>query len=110
MATYLSTDIKKVTATRFLDFKQRGEKITMLTAYDYTTARIIDAGGVDSILIGDSASNVMAGNADTLPITVDQIIYHARAVARAVDHALVLCDMPFGSYQVSKEEAVRNAV
>ena len=110
MATYLSTDIKKVTATRFLEFKQRGEKITMLTAYDYTTARIIDAGGVDSILIGDSASNVMEGNADTLPITVDQIIYHARAVARAVDHALVLCDMPFGSYQVSKEEAVRNAV
>ena len=82
----------------------------MLTAYDYTTARIIDAGGVDSILIGDSASNVMAGNSDTLPITVDQIIYHARAVARAVDHALVLCDMPFGSYQVCKEEAVRNAV
>ena len=110
MATYLSTDIKKVTATRFLDFKQRGEKITMLTAYDYTTARIIDAGGVDSILIGDSASNVMAGNSDTLPITVDQIIYHARAVARAVDHALVLCDMPFGSYQVCTEEAVRNAV
>lgn len=110
MAGYLSTDTKKITANRFYDFKQSGEKISMLTAYDYTTAKIIDAGGVDSILIGDSASNVMAGNADTLPITVDQMIYHARSVARAVNHALVLCDMPFGSYQVCRDEAVRNAL
>lgn len=110
MAGYLSTDTKKITANRFYDFKQSGEKISMLTAYDYTTAKIIDAGGVDSILIGDSASNVMAGNADTLPITVDQMIYHARSVARAVNHALVLCDMPFGSYHVCRDEAVRNAL
>ena len=110
MSGYLSTDTKKITANRFYDFKQSGEKISMLTAYDYTTAKIIDAGGVDSILIGDSASNVMAGNADTLPITVDQMIYHARSVARAVNHALVLCDMPFGSYQVCRDEAVRNAL
>ena len=75
MAAYLSTDNKKVTAKRFFEFKERNEKISMLTAYDYTTARIIDAGGVDCILIGDSASNVMAGNIDTLPITVDQMIY-----------------------------------
>lgn len=89
--------------------KQAGEKVTMLTAYDFTTAGIIDAAGIDSILIGDSASNVMAGNIDTLPITLDQMIYHARSVARAVNHAMVICDMPFGSYQVSREEALRNA-
>ena len=87
MAAYLSTDNKKVTAKRFFEFKERNEKISMLTAYDYTTARIIDAGGVDCILIGDSASNVMAGNIDTLPITVDQMIYHARSVARGVSRA-----------------------
>lgn len=110
MAAYLSTDNKKVTAKRFFEFKERNEKISMLTAYDYTTARIIDAGGVDCILIGDSASNVMAGNIDTLPITVDQMIYHARSVARGVSRALVLCDMPFGSYQVCPDDAVRNAV
>ena len=96
---YLSTDKKKVTVKTFAEMKAAGEKVTMLTAYDYTTAGIIDAAGIDSILIGDSASNVMAGNADTLPITV----------ARACQHAFVVCDMPFGSYQVSKEEALRNA-
>lgn len=110
MTGYLSTDNKKITVKTFDSFKERGEKVSMLTAYDFTTASIIDAGGVDSILIGDSASNVMAGNADTLPITVDQMIYHARSVARAVKHALVVCDMPFGSYQVSVEQAVGNAV
>ena len=106
---YLSTDKKKITAKTFAEMKKAGEKVTMLTAYDYTTAGIIDAAGIDSILIGDSASNVMAGNADTLPITVDQMIYHARSVARAVNHAMVICDMPFGSYQISREEALRNA-
>lgn len=106
---YLSTDKKKITVNTFAEMKKAGEKVTMLTAYDYTTAGIIDAAGIDSILIGDSASNVMAGNADTLPITIDQMIYHARSVARACNHALVVCDMPFGSYQVSKEEALRNA-
>ena len=107
---YLSTDKKKITVKTFAEMKSAGEKVTMLTAYDYTTAGILDAAGVDSILIGDSASNVMAGNADTLPITIDQMIYHARSVARACQHALVVCDMPFGTYQVSREEAVRNAV
>lgn len=110
MSEYLSTKKKKVTAPAFIKMKQDGEKIAMLTAYDYTTATIIDSAGVDCILIGDSASNVMAGNENTIPITVDQMIYHARAVARAVSHALVLCDMPFGSYQVSCEEGVRNAI
>ena len=106
---YLSTDKKKITAKTFGEMKAAGEKVTMLTAYDFTTAGIIDAAGIDSILIGDSASNVMAGNADTLPITVDQMIYHARSVARAVNHAMVICDMPFGSYQISREDALRNA-
>lgn len=106
---YLSTDKKKITVKTFADMKAAGEKVTMLTAYDYTTATIIDQAGIDSILIGDSSSNVMAGNPDTLAITVDQMIYHARSVARACQHALVICDMPFGSYQVSKEEALRNA-
>lgn len=106
---YLSTDKKKITAKTFAEMKKAGEKVTMLTAYDYTTAGIIDAAGIDSILIGDSASNVMAGNEDTLPITIDQMIYHARSVKRAVNHAMVICDMPFGSYQVSREEALRNA-
>ena len=91
---YLSTDKKKITTKTFAEMKKAGEKVTMLTAYDFTTAGIIDAAGIDSILIGDSASNVMAGNADTLPITVDQMIYHARSVARACQHAFVVCDMP----------------
>lgn len=110
MAGYLITDKKKVTTRRFIEMKNSGEKISMLTAYDFTTAGIIDKAGVDSILIGDSASNVMAGNENTIPITLDQMIYHARSVAKAVSHALVLCDMPFGSYQVSREEGIRSAV
>ena len=80
---YLATDKKKITSRTFAEMKQAGEKITMLTAYDYTTAGIIDAAGIDGILVGDSASNVMAGNKDTLPISIDQMIYHAAAVARA---------------------------
>lgn len=110
MSEYLSTSKKKVTAPAFFKMKQAREKIAMLTAYDYTTASIIDAAGVDCILIGDSASNVMAGNENTIPISVEQMIYHARAVARAASHALILCDMPFGSYQISREEGVRNAI
>ena len=106
---YLSTDKKKITTKTFAEMKQAGEKVTMLTAYDFTTAGIIDSAGIDSILIGDSASNVMAGNANTLPISVDEMIYHARSVTRAVNHALVVCDMPFGSYQIRREEALRNA-
>ena len=107
---YLSTDKKKITVKTFLDMKAKGEKIAQLTTYDFTTAGIIDAAGIDSILIGDSASNVMAGNANTLPISVEQMIYHARSVARAVNHALVVCDMPFGSYQVCREDGIRNAI
>lgn len=110
MAGYLVSDNRKVTTSRFMEMKQRGEKISMLTSYDYTTAGIVDAAGVDGILIGDSASNVMAGNATTLPMTVDQMIYHARSVAKAVRRALVVCDMPFGSYQIDRHEGVKNAV
>ncbi|GAB6982952.1 3-methyl-2-oxobutanoate hydroxymethyltransferase [Prevotella dentasini] len=107
---YLTTDKKKITTKTFAEMKAAGEKIAQMTAYDFTTAGILDAAGIDSILVGDSASNVMAGNEDTLPITVDQMIYHARAVARACKHALVVCDMPFGSYQASREEGIRNAI
>jgi 3-methyl-2-oxobutanoate hydroxymethyltransferase len=90
--------------------KQKGEKISMLTSYDYTMAGIVDKSGVDVILVGDSASNVMAGHQTTLPITVDHMIYHASAVVRAVSRALVVCDMPFGSYQVNAAEGVTNAI
>lgn len=106
---YLTTDKKKITTKTFAEMKAAGEKITMLTAYDFTTAGLLDAAGVDSLLIGDSASNVMAGNETTLPITVDEMIYHGRSVARAVNHALVVCDMPFGSYQTGTADALRNA-
>ncbi|MGN0068195.1 MAG: 3-methyl-2-oxobutanoate hydroxymethyltransferase [Prevotella sp.] len=110
MSGYLQTDLKKVTATRFTEMKRQGEKISMLTAYDYTMASLVDAAGVDSILVGDSASNVMAGNDTTLPITLDEMIYHARAVKRAVKRAMVICDMPFGSYQVTEDEGMRSAI
>ncbi|MBR5654444.1 MAG: 3-methyl-2-oxobutanoate hydroxymethyltransferase [Prevotella sp.] len=110
MSGYLVSDARKVTTHRFLEMKQKGEKISMLTSYDFTTAGIVDKAGVDAILIGDSASNVMAGNATTLPITVDQMIYHAKSVARAVQRALVLCDMPFGSYQIDRHEGLKNAI
>ena len=109
MSGYLVSDNRTVTTHRFIEMKERGEKISMLTSYDFTTAGIVDGAGIDGILIGDSASNVMVGNSTTLPITIDQMIYHANAVARAVKRALVVCDMPFGSYQISREEALRNA-
>lgn len=110
MAGYLVSDTRKVTTHRFIEMKQKGEKISMLTSYDFTTAGIVDRAGIDGILIGDSASNVMVGNATTLPMTVDQMIYHARSVVKAVQRALVVCDMPFGSYQVSPQEGVANAI
>ena len=110
MAGYLVSDNRKVTTHRFIEMKQKGEKISMLTSYDYTTAGIVDNAGIDGILVGDSASNVMAGNATTLPITVDQMIYHAQSVVRGVKRALVVCDMPFGSYQIDRHEGVKNAV
>lgn len=110
MPGYLVEDQRKVTTKRLQEMKDAGKKIAMLTSYDYTTARIVDGAGVDVILIGDSASNVMLGNATTLPMTIDQMIYHAGSVVRAVKRALVVCDMPFGSYQVCAEDGVRNAI
>ncbi len=110
MPGYLVDDTRKVTTHRLKEMKAEGKKIAMLTSYDFTTAKIVDEAGVDMILIGDSASNVMAGNMTTLPITLDQMIYHAQSVARAAKRALVVCDMPFGSYQIDEKEAVRNAI
>ena len=108
---YLSTDDKrKVTTHRLLEMKQRGEKISMLTAYDYSMATVIDQAGMDVILVGDSASNVMVGNTTTLPMTVEQMIYHGKAVMNGVKRAMVVIDMPFGSYQGNPREAVANAV
>ena len=107
---YLTADKKKITTKTILQMKAAGEKIAQMTAYDFTTAGILDRAGIDAILIGDSASNVMAGNADTLPITLDQMIYHARSVARACSHCLVVCDMPFGSYQTGVHDGVVNAI
>jgi 3-methyl-2-oxobutanoate hydroxymethyltransferase len=102
--------IKKVTTHVLMEMKKRGEKIAMLTAYDFTMARIIDRAGIDVILVGDSASNVMAGHETTLPITLDQMIYHAGSVVRAVDRALVIVDLPFGSYQANSKEALHSAI
>lgn len=92
------------------EMKQRGEKISMLTAYDYTMAKILDSSGIDVILVGDSASNVMAGHETTLPITLDQMIYHASSVIRAVNRALVVVDLPFGAYQANSKEALNSAI
>lgn len=110
MAGYLVSDKRKVTTSRFMEMKQKGEKISMLTSYDYTTAGIVDKAGIDGILVGDSASNVMAGDSTTLPMTVGHMIYHARSVVRAVSRALVVCDMPFGSYQIGSHDGVKNAI
>jgi 3-methyl-2-oxobutanoate hydroxymethyltransferase len=103
-------EVKKVTTHQLQEMKRRGEKITMLTAYDYTMAKIIDHAGIDVILVGDSASNVMAGHETTLPITLDQMIYHASSVVRAIDRALVVVDLPFGSYQGNSKEALTSAI
>lgn len=103
-------DMRKVTTHRLFEMKQRGEKISMLTAYDYSMATLIDQAGMDVILVGDSASNVMAGNTTTLPITLDQMIYHGRSVAKAVKRALVVVDLPFGSYQGNSKEALASAI
>jgi 3-methyl-2-oxobutanoate hydroxymethyltransferase len=101
---------KKITTHSLSEMKQNGEKISMLTSYDYTLAKIIDHAGIDIILVGDSASNVMAGHETTLPITLDQMIYHASSVIRAVNRALVVVDMPFGSYQGNSKEALSSAI
>ncbi len=110
MASYLGENPRKVTTHRLTEMKQRGEKISMLTAYDYTMAQIVDQSGIDVILVGDSASNVMAGNVTTLPITLDQMIYHGASVMRAVQRALVVVDMPFGSYQGNSREGLSSAI
>jgi 3-methyl-2-oxobutanoate hydroxymethyltransferase len=103
-------DFKKVTTRVLLEMKRSGQKIAMLTAYDYSMAKLVDAAGIDVILVGDSASNVMAGHETTLPITLDQMIYHAASVVRAVERALVVVDLPFGSYQGNSKEALQSAI
>jgi len=105
-----SDDSRKVTTHRLMEMKRRGEKISMLTAYDYSMAKIIDQAGMDIILVGDSASNVMAGNVTTLPITLDQMIYHGKSVVKAVRRALVVVDLPFGTYQGNSKEALSSAI
>ena len=109
MSTY-TEDTRKVTTHRLIEMKSRGEKISMLTAYDYSMAKIIDAAGMDVILVGDSASNVMAGNITTLPMTLDQMIYHGQSVVKAVKRALVVVDLPFGTYQGNSKEALASAI
>lgn len=103
-------EVKRITTHQLQEMKNRGEKIAMLTAYDFSMARIIDSAGIDVILVGDSASNVMAGHETTLPITLDQMIYHAASVVRAVKRALVVVDLPFGTYQGSSSEALRSSI
>lgn len=110
MSTNTITNNRKVTTRRLIEMKQRGEKIAMLTSYDYSMAKIVDEAGIDCILVGDSASNVMAGNITTLPITLDQMIYHGKSVMKAVKRALVIVDMPFGSYQGNPMEALASAI
>ncbi|HEY9005064.1 MAG TPA: 3-methyl-2-oxobutanoate hydroxymethyltransferase [Ohtaekwangia sp.] len=103
-------EVKRITTHQLQEMKNRGEKIAMLTAYDYSMAKLIDGAGIDVILVGDSASNVMAGHETTLPITLDQMIYHAASVVRAVKRALVIVDLPFGTYQGSSGEALRSSI
>lgn len=103
-------DYKKVTTKSLIDMKANGEKISMLTCYDYSMAKVLEAGGVDVMLVGDSASNVMAGHETTLPITLDQMIYHAQSVVRGADRALIVVDLPFGSYQSDPKEALRSSI
>src|SRR5690606_36044414 len=103
-------NVKRITTHKLQEMKRAGEKIAMLTAYDFTMARILDRAGIDILLVGDSASNVMAGHETTLPITLDQMIYHAASVIRAVERALVVVDLPFGSYQGNSKEALNSAI
>lgn len=106
----VESTLRAVTTYRLTEMKQRGEKIAMLTSYDYSTAKIVDAAGVDVILVGDSAANVMAGYETTLPITLDMMIYHAKSVVRAVNRALVVVDLPFGTYQGNSKVALDSAI
>lgn len=109
MSVY-SSNKRKVTTHRLIEMKSRGDKISMLTAYDYSMAKILEMAEIDIILVGDSASNVIAGNSTTLPVTLDQMIYHGKSVVKAVDRALVVVDMPFGSYQGNSLEALNSAI
>nr|WP_294789839.1 3-methyl-2-oxobutanoate hydroxymethyltransferase [uncultured Mucilaginibacter sp.] len=106
----VNKEIKRITTNTLQEMKNRGEKISMLTAYDYSMATIVDAAGTDVILVGDSASNVMAGHETTLPITLDQMIYHASSVVRAAKRALIVVDLPFGTYQGNSKEALNSAI
>ena len=106
----LNKEVKRVTTNTLQDMKQKGEKISMLTAYDYSMATIVDQAGIDVILVGDSASNVMAGHETTLPITLDQMIYHASSVVRGVKRCLVVVDLPFGTYQGNSKEALNSSI
>ncbi len=110
MSTYTASDPRKVTTRRLIEMKAKGEKIAMLTAYDYSMATLIDQAGMDAILVGDSASNVMVGNTTTLPMTLDQMIYHAKSVTNGVKRALVVCDLPFGTYQGNSIESLSSAI
>ena len=110
MSTNTTDNTRKVTTRRLIEMKRRGEKISMLTAYDYSSAKIIDEAGVDVILVGDSASNVRAGNITTLPMTLDQMIYHGKSVMKATKRALVIVDLPFGTYQGNSKEALASAI
>lgn len=106
----IHSEIKRITTNTLLSMKQKGEKISMLTAYDFSMAGILDDAGIDVLLVGDSASNVMAGHETTLPITLDQMIYHAQSVVRGVKRCLVVVDLPFGSYQGNSKEALYSAI
>ncbi len=106
----VNKEIKRITTKTLREMKSKGEKISMITAYDFSFARVFDAAGIDVILVGDSASNVMAGHETTLPITLDQMIYHASSVIRGVSRCLVVVDMPFGSYQSNSKEALASAI
>lgn len=110
MSTGKKTDPKRITTHVLQEMKNKGEKISMLTSYDYSMANIVDAAGIDIILVGDSASNVMAGHETTLPITLDQMIYHASSVVRAINRCLVVVDLPFGSYQGNSKEALTSSI
>jgi 3-methyl-2-oxobutanoate hydroxymethyltransferase len=110
MSVHKKSEVKRITTHQLQEMKNRGEKIAMLTAYDFSMAKIIDGAGIDVILVGDSASNVMAGHETTLPITLEQMIYHAASVIRAVKRALVIVDLPFGTYQGNSSEALRSAI
>ena len=106
----MNKEYKRITTNVLQEMKAKGEKITMLTSYDYTLAKIVDSAGIDAILVGDSASNVMAGHETTLPITLDNMIYHASSVVKAVERALVIVDLPFGSYQGDSIRALESSI